>query len=152
MVKSTRGLFFYSWFFQLRKYYFFSSESLPPCQGLVGNLLGAKGWKYRLTTFSRTHLEFIPGCHQGAVLPCWKLWGWIHKVDHAAVGKGPRHARVYQYFPYPSHKVGYQGYGAAFGTQISWVPTQVHLGRNRIPGHLLARHGILIFHQGRENF
>ena len=27
-------------------------------------------------------------------------------MDHAAAGKGPRRAGVYQYFPYPSHKVG----------------------------------------------
>ena len=150
MVKSARRIFFHSWFFQPGKDYFHSSQSSPPRQGLVGNLLRAEGWKYKLTIFSHTNLEFILGCHQGAVLPCRKLWGSIHKVDHAAAGKGPRHARVYQYFPYPPHKAGYQGFRAAFDTQISHLPAQVHPRRNKIPEHLLAWHGIPICHQGRE--
>ena len=146
MVKFARGLFFCSWFFEWGKYYFHSSQSILPCRGLVGNLLRAEGWKYRLTILSHTHLEFIPRCRQGEVLPCWKLWGLIHKMDHVVVGKGPRREEVYQYFPYPSHKVGYQGFRATFDTQIPWLPAQVYLGRNRIPEHFLAWHDIPICH------
>jgi len=147
MVKSARRVFLCSWVFKLRKDCFHSSQSSPPCQGLVGNLLRAEGWNYRLTIFSHAHLEFIPRFHQGVVLPCRKLWGWIHKMDHATVGKGPRRAGVHKYFPYPSHNVGYQGYGESFDTQILRLPAQVHSGRNTIPGHLLAWHNIPVCRQ-----
>ena len=70
-------------------------------------------------------------------------------MDHAAAGKGSRCAGVHQYFPYPSHEVEYQGFGAAFDTQIPRLPTQVHPGRNGIPEHLLARHSISICRQDR---
>ena len=149
MVKSARWVFFYSWFFQSGKYYFHSSQSSPPRQGLVGNLLRAEGWNYGLTIFSRTHLEFIPHCHQGAVLACRKLWESIHKVDHTTTRKGPRRARVYQYFPYTSHRVGYQAFEAPFGTQILRMPTQVHPGRGGVLEHLLTRHSIPIWCQNR---
>ena len=73
-------------------------------------------------------------------------------MDHAAARKGPRCVGVYQYFPYPSHKVGYQGFGVAFGTQIPRLLGQVHLGRNRILEHLLAQHSMPICCQDREKF
>ena len=74
-LNMLEGYFFCSWFFHLRKDYFCTSQSHPPRQGLVGNLLWEEGWKYALTIFSCTHLEFVQGCHQGAELPCRELWG-----------------------------------------------------------------------------
>ena len=70
-------------------------------------------------------------------------------MDHAVAGKGPRRATVDQYFPYPSHKVGYQGFRAAFDTQIPRLPAQVRRGTNRIPEHLLTWHDKPICRQGR---
>ena len=130
MVKSARRLIFYSWFFYSRKYYFRSSQSRPPHQGLVGNLLRAEGWKYGLTIFSHTHLEFFPRCHLGTILPCRELWK-IHKVDHAAAGKGPRCAKVHKYFSYAR----YQGFWATFSAQVPRLSTQVHLGWDGVPKH-----------------
>ena len=65
-------------------------------------------------------------------------------MDHSAAKKGPRRAGVHQSFPYPLHKVGYQGYEAAFDTQIPWLPAQIHPGRDGVLKHLLSRHGVPI--------
>ena len=43
-------------------------KATPPCQGLVGNLLRARGRGRTLFVLSYTHLEFFSRCHQGTVL------------------------------------------------------------------------------------
>jgi hypothetical protein len=48
--------------------YFRTPQSRPPCQGLVGNLLGARGRGRTLFFLDYTHLEFFPRCHQGTIL------------------------------------------------------------------------------------
>jgi hypothetical protein len=55
-------------FFRSRKDYFRTPESRPPCQGLVGNLLGARGRGRTLFVLGCTHLEFFPRHHQGTIL------------------------------------------------------------------------------------
>ena len=149
MVKFVRWLFFHSWFFQSGKDYFCSSQSSPPRQVLVGNPLRVEEWKHRLTIFSHTYLGFIPGCHQGAVLPYKEPQGKIHKVDHAAVGKGLRCARVHKHFSYPSHTIGCQRFWYASGTQIPWLPTQIHPRKDGVPEHLLTQHDIPIHCQNQ---
>ena len=144
MVKFARWVFFYSWIFDSGKDFFRSSQSGPPRQGLVGNILQAEEWKYGLTIFSCTHLGFILWCRQGVVLSCQELWGQIHQMDHTAAGKGPRCARVHKHFSYPSHTVGYQRLWDTSSTQILQLPTQIHPGRDGVFEHLLTRHSIPI--------
>jgi len=136
--------------FWVRKVLFSLFSKQPPTLRTGGKLLRVKEWKYRITIFSHTHLGFILGYRQGEILPCQKLWGQIHSVDHIAVGKGPRCTRVHKHFSYPSHKVGYQGLWATFGTQIPRFPTKIHPGRDGVPKHLLAWHDILIRYQNQE--
>jgi len=135
--------------FRVGKILFRSSQSSPPRQGLVGNLLRIEGWKHRLTIFNHTHLGFILRCHQGAVLPFQNLWGQIHQMDHTAAGTRPRCVRVHKHFSYPSHMVGYQRFWATSGTQIPRLCTQIHPGRDGVPEHLLARHNVLVHCQNR---
>ena len=150
MIKSARRVFFCSWIFESGKDCFLSSQSSPLHQGLVGSLIWAEEWKYGLTIFNHTYLEFIHGCHKGVVPPYQKLWGQIHKVEHAVTEKGPRYTRVQKHFSYYSQTVWYQGFLSTFVTQISWLPTWVILGRDGVPEHLLPQHDILICCQNRE--
>ena len=43
-------------------------KAAPPCQGLVGNLLRARGQGRTLFFLDRTHLELFLRCHQGTIL------------------------------------------------------------------------------------
>ena len=108
MVESIRRIFFGSWLFWPRKDYFFSTQSRPPCQGLVGNLLWEKGWRITLSVLSRTHLEFFPRFHKGTILSNGELWGQVHPMDYAAAAKKSRCAWADESVPYPVHQVGYQ--------------------------------------------
>jgi hypothetical protein len=45
----------------------------PPCQTLVGNLLGAKFHRGVWNIWGRAHLGFFCGCGKGTILPCWQL-------------------------------------------------------------------------------
>ena len=66
------------------------------------------------------------GCGKGTVLPCWKLWGTIHEMEHTAAREGPRSSRVHQYLPYLAHQARYQRLWTTFGFEILWGSTQIH--------------------------
>ena len=107
MVEFSRRVFLDPRFLWLRKYYFCTPQSCPPCQRLVGNLLWVKGQGRTLFVLCRTHLEFIPRWHQGTILPRSELWGQVHPMDHAAELKGSRCAWTDEFVRYPTQKFVY---------------------------------------------
>ena len=62
------GYFSVHEFFDQEKIIFALLKAAPPCQGLVGNLLGATGRGGTLSILDHTHLEFFLRCHQGTIL------------------------------------------------------------------------------------
>ena len=126
---------------------FLHSSKLPPCQGLVGNPLWEKGWDKTLSVLGHTHLEFFSRHRQGTILSHGELWGQVHTMDHAVTKKGSRCAWADESVPYPVHKVGYQRFKETFGAKVSWLSTQIHLGGNGVPQHLLAWYGIPVCYQ-----
>ena len=124
--------------------YFFTTQSRPPCQGLVGNLLWEKGRGGTLSVLSHTHLEFFPRCHKGTILSSGKLWGQVHPMDYVAAAKRSRCAWVDESVPYPTHQVGYQRFREKFGAKVLQLSAQIHSGGNGVPQHLLAWYGISI--------
>ena len=83
MVEAIRMIFLDSWLFWQGEDYFFTPQSYPPCQGLVGNPLWEKGQDRTLSILDRTHLELFPRRHQGTILSRGELWGQVHTMDHA---------------------------------------------------------------------
>jgi hypothetical protein len=57
----------------MRKDYFFTPQIQPPCQGIVGNLLGETGRGGTLFILVRAHLELFLRFHQGTILSCGEL-------------------------------------------------------------------------------
>ena len=51
----------------------FALLKAPPCQTLVGNLLGAEFHRGFWNIWGRAHLGIFCGCGKGTVLPCWQL-------------------------------------------------------------------------------
>ena len=135
MVDSIIRIFLGSWLFRSGEECFCTPQSLPPCQGLVGNLLWEKGQDKTLSILSRTHLEFFPRCHQGKILSRGELWGQVHKMDDATTTKGSRCAWADESVPYPTHKVGYQRFREKFGAKVSNFPAPIHSRGNGVPRH-----------------
>jgi hypothetical protein len=55
-------------FFDRERIIFSLLKATPPCQGIVGNLLGAIERGETLSVLGRTHLKFFPRRHQGTIL------------------------------------------------------------------------------------
>ena len=142
MVESIIMIFLRSWLFGPRENYFCTPQSYPPCQGLVGNLLWAKGRDRTLFVLSRTHLEFFLRCHQGTILSRGELWGQVHTMDDVATTKGSRCAWADESVPYPAHKVGHQRFRETFGAKVSQLFAQIHSRGNGVPRHLLTGYDI----------
>ena len=108
-----------SWLFRQGEDYFFTPQSCPPSQGLVGNPLWEKGWDRTLSILDHTHLELFPRRHQGTILSCGELWGQVHIMDHAVTTKGSRCAWADESIPYPAYQFGYQRFRETSGGKIS---------------------------------
>jgi hypothetical protein len=64
------GYFSVQNFFRQGKYHLCTPQGSPPCQTLVGNLLGEKFHGGIWNIWGRAHLGFFCGCGQGIILPC----------------------------------------------------------------------------------